>query len=151
MRPFMMPKESCRNFAAGARQLVVQEAFEIIECFLGSYLSLFTPMHIVMSSSLAGADMMTFFAPAVRWAAALALFVDRPVPSRALSTLRSFQGSLAGSLSAVTFISFPFSTIELPFTDISAGIFSKDESYLNKWGRGGGAGKSFIWTKTQFF
>src|SRR3972149_2822259 len=126
MRPFMMPKESCRAFAAGARQLVVQEAFEIIECFLGSYLSLFTPMHIVMSSSLAGADMMTFFAPAVRWAAALSLFVNRPVHSRAMATLRSFQGSLAGSLSAVTFISFPFSTIELPFTDISAGIFPKN-------------------------
>jgi len=44
---------------------VVQEALEITLCLAGSYLSLFTPITTVMSSFLAGAEIMTFFAPAV--------------------------------------------------------------------------------------
>ena len=60
-----MPNVSWRTFAIGARQLVVQDALEMIVCLAGSYLSSLTPMTIVMSSFLAGAEMMTFLAPAV--------------------------------------------------------------------------------------
>ena len=56
-----MPNFSCSTFTTGARQLVVQEAFEIMLCLAGSYLSSFTPSTMVMSSFLAGAEMMTFF------------------------------------------------------------------------------------------
>src|SRR5467141_1441754 len=66
IRPFSMVKVSCSTFAIGARQLVVQDAFEMIECTAGSYLSSLTPMTSVMSSFLAGAEMMTFLAPPAR-------------------------------------------------------------------------------------
>jgi hypothetical protein len=67
---FWMRKLSFRTLAMGARPLVVQEAFEMMWCFLASYLSWLTPSTIVMSSFLAGAEMMTFLAPAWMWAAA---------------------------------------------------------------------------------
>ena len=60
-----------------------------------------------MSSPLAGALMITFFAPAVMWAAALSAFVKRPVDSRTMSTPRSPQGRAAGSFSLRTLISWP--------------------------------------------
>ena len=44
--------------------MVVQLAFETMVCFEGSYLSSLTPMTTVMSSPLAGAEMITFLAPA---------------------------------------------------------------------------------------
>ena len=49
--------------AIGATQLVVQEALEMIVWLAASYLSSLTPITIVMSSSLAGAEMITFLAP----------------------------------------------------------------------------------------
>ena len=55
-----MPKVSCRTLTTGARQLVVQEALEMTLCFAASYLSSFTPRTTVMSSLVAGAEMMTF-------------------------------------------------------------------------------------------
>src|SRR6188474_2492269 len=64
--PLTMPNESFSTFATGARQFVVHEAFETTWCFLGSYLSSFTPITSVMSSFFAGAEMMTFLAPAAR-------------------------------------------------------------------------------------
>ena len=60
---------------------MVQEALETMWWFLGSYLSSLTPMTIVMSSPLAGAEMMTFVAPASRCALALSASVKRPVDS----------------------------------------------------------------------
>ena len=41
----------------------MHDAFEMIVCFAESYFVSFTPRTIVMSSPLAGAEMMTFFAP----------------------------------------------------------------------------------------
>src|SRR5215468_2462217 len=70
MRPRRMPKLSCRTLARGARQFVVHEAFERIVCFAGSYACWFTPMQIVRSAPFAGAEMITFFAPASRDVAA---------------------------------------------------------------------------------
>ncbi len=64
MKPLTMPKLSSSTLAIGATQLVVQLALLIARggC-AASYLSSLTPMTIVMSSPLAGAEMMTFFAP----------------------------------------------------------------------------------------
>ena len=36
MVPTTMPKVSCKTLATGARQFVVQEAFEMTWCFAGS-------------------------------------------------------------------------------------------------------------------
>ena len=67
-------------------------------CLSESYSSKFTPSTTVMSSSLAGAEMMTFFAPASRCLAASSRLVKKPVDSSTTSTPRSPQPSAAGSL-----------------------------------------------------
>ena len=55
-----------------------------------------------MSAPLAGAEMMTFLAPAARCLAAPSRLVKRPVDSITTSAPSSFQGSFAGSVSLVT-------------------------------------------------
>ena len=72
IRPLTMPNSSLRTLASGPRQFVVHEALEMM-FWLPSYLSSFTPSTIVMSSSLAGAEMMTFLAPASRCPFALSV------------------------------------------------------------------------------
>ncbi|MBU4190685.1 MAG: type I glyceraldehyde-3-phosphate dehydrogenase, partial [Candidatus Thermoplasmatota archaeon] len=47
-----------------AKLFVVQDAIEIMLCSFGSYFSSFTPSTIVMSGFFAGADIITFLAPA---------------------------------------------------------------------------------------
>src|SRR5580693_1321577 len=79
IRPLTMPKFSSSTLAIGATQLVVQEALEMISCAAGSYLSSLTPITIVMSSSLAGAEMMTFFAPGQVGRVSLGQDLDRLV------------------------------------------------------------------------
>src|SRR5919197_1299145 len=79
MKPCLKPKLSITTFTMGTRQLVVHDAFEMIVCLAGSYFSLFTPMQIVMSSPLAGAEMTTFLAPAARCLDAFSLSVNPPV------------------------------------------------------------------------
>src|SRR4051794_12543704 len=59
--PLWILKASFTTLVMGARQLVVQLAFEMMWCFAGSYLFSFTPSTMVMSSLVAGAEMMTFF------------------------------------------------------------------------------------------
>ena len=59
-----MPTVLSKTIATGARQLVVQDPFEIIICFFFKILS-FTPWTIVASTPEAGADIITFFAPAL--------------------------------------------------------------------------------------
>ena len=93
--------------------MVVQLALETTWWLAGSYLSSLTPRTMVMSSFLAGALMMTFFAPPWMCFSASALLVKRPVDSMTMSTPRSRQGSAAGSFSANTFTSSP-STTRLP-------------------------------------
>ncbi len=102
IHPFRMPNFSCRTFAMGARQFVVQEAFDRMWCFEGSYLSSLTPSTIVRSGLFAGAVITTFFAPAVMCLAASSRFVKRPVPSNTMSTPSDFHGSCAGSLTDST-------------------------------------------------
>src|SRR5215831_6676611 len=89
IRPLTMPKLSASTLAIGATQLVVHEALEITSWCCGSYLSSLTPITIVMSSPLAGAEMITFRAPAVRCAAAASREVNRPVDSITTSMPRS--------------------------------------------------------------
>ena len=65
-----MRQEDVDDLAAGARQFVVQLALLMMLCAAGSYSSSLTPRTSVMSSLLAGALMITFLAPALRWALA---------------------------------------------------------------------------------
>src|SRR6185369_9488232 len=88
--PLTMPKLSTNTLATGARQLVVQEAFEMMLCFAASYLSWLTPSTMVMSSPLAGAEIMTFFTDPRRWAFALSASVKCPVDS--ITTWTSWVG-----------------------------------------------------------
>src|SRR6185312_7106679 len=69
IKPSAKPKLSSITLATGARQLVVQLAFDTTLCLDGSNLLWFTPMTIVGTSSslaLVGAEMTTRLAPALR-------------------------------------------------------------------------------------
>src|SRR5271155_2206687 len=95
--PATRPILSCRTFTSGARQLVVQEAFEMTVWvdFSTPWLTPYTT--VASTSSPPGAEITTFFAPAAMCADALALLVNRPVHSSTKSTPSSPQGSLDGS------------------------------------------------------
>ncbi len=67
-----------------------------------SYLSWLTPITMVMSSSLAGAEMRTFLAPPARCLAASSRLVKMPVDSMTMSTPSSPQGMSAGLRSEST-------------------------------------------------
>ena len=67
MSPLTMPKLSLRTLATGARQFVVQDA---LETNLSSAVSasVLTPRTIVFAGPLlTGAEITTFFAPALMW------------------------------------------------------------------------------------
>ena len=85
-----------------------------------------------MSSSLAGAEMMTFFAPASRWARAVGPVVNRPVDSITTSTPRSRHGSLAGSRSARILIDLSPTRMLSPDTDTSSARVPRTVSYLSR-------------------
>jgi hypothetical protein len=61
-----------------------------------------TPITKVASTSVAGAEMMTLRAPALRCCAALSRVVKRPVDSMTTSTFSSPHGSSTGLRSAST-------------------------------------------------
>ena len=86
IRPDTMPKVSCSTLATGARQLVVHDAFEMMWCSAGLYISRLMPMHSVTSGSLAGAEITTFLAPPARCLPAPSLSTNRPVDSMTMST-----------------------------------------------------------------
>src|SRR6478609_7147610 len=94
IRPRSMPTRSWTTLAAGARQFVVHDALLMTWWTDGSYAASLTPRTIVMSSPLAGALMITFFAPASMWARAFSAFVNMPVDSITMSTPRSAHGRL---------------------------------------------------------
>ena len=114
MDPRTTPKCSCSTDTMGARQLVVQEALETTRC-PSFRMPSFTPMTMVASTLVAGAEISTFFAPAARWAEACSPSVKIPVDSTTRSTPRSPQGRFAGSRSETISILFPF-TASPPFT-----------------------------------
>src|SRR3989339_186467 len=110
--PETIPKFSRMTFATGARQLVVQEAFEIIWWAAGSYIPWLTPMTMVMSGFVAGADINTFLAPPVKCFEAPSRSRKIPVHSHTISTLASFHGICPGSLRAVTFVTLLSTVME---------------------------------------
>src|SRR5215218_1707396 len=146
IRPRSMPKASLRTLASGARQLVVQDALLMIVCEPSYRLSL-TPMTIVMSSSLAGAEMMTFFAPpASTWLRASAALVKKPVDSMTTSTPRSPQGRLAGSRSDSTFMVLPPILMPSPSAAMSSPRTPRMLSYLSRCARTSGLVRSLTAT-----
>ena len=133
IQPFLMPNDSCSTLANGARQFVVQDAFEMMLCVLGSYLSSLTPSTSVRSGLFAGAVMTTFFAPASRCLAAASRLVKMPVDSNTTSTPSAFHGSCAGSFSESTWNSSPSTVIRSPLAEMSALRLPRIESYLSRW------------------
>ena len=119
--PLMMPNWSWITLATGARQLVVQEALDRMWCLAGSYWSWLTPSTTVRSSSLAGAVMMTFFAPASMCAWHLGPVRKIPVDSMTTSTPYSAQGRPWGSRSAKFLIFQSPTTMTSPSTEAATG------------------------------
>src|SRR3954463_16790839 len=109
-----MPIASLTTFGDGARQFVVHDALDTTWWLSLSYWSKLTPRTTVTSGSVAGAEMMTFLAPASRCLAASARLVKKPVDSTTTSTPRSPQGSAPGSRSASTFSGAPSTTMLSP-------------------------------------
>jgi len=78
INPSSMPKVSCTTFARGARQFVVQEAFEKMAS--PAYASVLTP-HTNIGASGEGAETTTFFAPPFKCKLAFSLVRKAPVDS----------------------------------------------------------------------
>merc|ERR1719359_337147 len=98
MRPCLMPNLSLMTFTIGARPFVVQDAFDTTFILAGSYSSVLTPTTIVgVSASLAGAEMMTFFAPPSTCFMQPSVVVNAPVDSQTYSTPAAFHGISVGS------------------------------------------------------
>jgi hypothetical protein len=81
MRPSTIYQLSLSTLATGARQLVVQEAFETTVMSL-VYLPSLTPITKMGASSFGGAEMIAFLAPPFKWAPAVGLPVNTPVDSQ---------------------------------------------------------------------
>ena len=90
-------------------------------------------MTMVMSSSLAGAEMITFFAPPAMCAFAAGPVTKRPVDSITMSTPRSPQGRLAGSRSARILIGLSPTTIVSPSTETGLSNRPATVSYFSRW------------------
>ncbi len=132
MNPRFTPNSSFNTFTTGAKQLVVQDASEIMLCVAGSYISPFTPGTIVTSGSFAGAVIITFLQPASRCFDTSFLSRNFPVDSTTTSTPKSPQGNFPGSFSANIFSSLPFTT-KLSFPAlISPSCIPCTESYFSR-------------------
>src|SRR5215831_16857626 len=82
----------------------------MIRCLLLSYNLVLTPINIVASGCFAGADIITFFAPASICFLASFASLNIPEDSSTISIFKSFQGSIDGSFSEITFSGRPFIT-----------------------------------------
>src|SRR5690606_25554954 len=107
-----IPKLSFMIFAIGARQFVVQDAFEIIVSVAFNSLWL-TPITNI-GAVLEGAEITTFLAPAFKCAEAESISLKIPVQSIIISAPTSSHFKFSGFFSEVTLIFFP-STIKSPF------------------------------------
>ena len=85
-----------------------------------------------MSSSVAGAEMITFLAPAAMCFFASDAFVKNPVDSITMSALTSAHGRLAGSRSENTRIVFPLTVIESSVNVTGRPSRPKIESYFKR-------------------
>ena len=81
MNPFSISKFSFKTWATGARQFVVQEAADIILSSFFNSVS-FTQYTIVLSSSLHGAETISFLAPLLICASNFSLELNLPVHSK---------------------------------------------------------------------
>src|ERR1700749_1090062 len=111
IRPVTIPYFSSRTWAMGARQLVVQEA-QLMTVSVPSRILWLTLKTMVLRSPVAGAEITTLLAPALRWSSAFSLSVKKPVHSRTTSTLWSFQGISAGFFWGYIFIFLPLTKME---------------------------------------
>src|SRR3989339_191633 len=112
MRALAIPNFSSRIAITGAMQLVVQEALLITTAFSFGTLPQFTARtYVGTSDPLAGAEIITFFAPALTCNSAPTLSVKRPVHSITTSTFNLPQGKSDGSFSANTGNFLPFTII----------------------------------------
>ena len=103
IKPCSTPKASSNTLTIGARQLVVQLAFDKIVS-VPSITSSLTPKTIVLTSPVAGAEITTFFAPASMCILAFAASVKIPVLSKTTSTPMAPHGKALGSRSAKALI-----------------------------------------------
>src|SRR5918997_1820477 len=146
MSPRSMPKLSLSTLASGARQFVVQDALLMIVCE-PSYFSWLTPMTMVRSSPVAGAEMTTFLAPpASTCLRASSALVKKPVDSTTTSTPRSPHGRLAGSRSERTFMVFPAILMPSPSAATSSDSTPRMLSYLSRCARTSGLVRSLTAT-----
>ena len=131
-----MSKIDFNTLTIGATLLVVQEAFEITAS-LKSTASSFTPITTEgISSSLAGAEIMTCFAPPTKCLDAASLVRKSPVDSNTVSTPKSDQGINSGLRSLINTIFFPFEKCNsFPLISKDKDKFPCIESYFNKWAR----------------
>ena len=85
-----------------------------------------------MSSSVAGAEIITFLAPAVMCLPASDALVNIPVDSTTTSTPNFPHGIFAGSRSALTAIVFPPTVIVVSVNVTGSFKRPKIESYLSR-------------------
>ena len=143
MMPEAMPKVSCRTLTTGARQLVVQLAFEMTLCLAGSYLSEFTPRTMVRSSFVAGAEMMTFLTVDPKLRAGLGSIREE---GRWDSTTISAPTEAPVELGRIALrrrpsCVLPSTMMSWPSTEISFFRLPRMESYLSRWARVAGGGQ----------
>ena len=136
-----MPKVSWSTLTTGARQLVVQLAFEMTLCLAASYLSSLTPRTMVMSSLVAGAEMMTFLTVVPRCALAFSASVKKPVDSTTIWAPTEAQSSLAGSRSAKTLICLAVDGDEVGAVGDLVLEVAEDGVVLEQVGQGGRGGE----------
>ena len=131
-----MPNCWCSTCAAGARPLVVQLPLLTTKCWAGSYSVWFTPITTVRSSFLAGAEIMTRFAPPlVICTAAFSRSVKKPVASITTSTPASFHAMFAGSRSLNTVMRCPSTCSAPSAASTGTGSVPSRESYFSRWAR----------------
>ena len=97
-----------------------------------------------MSSSLAGAEIITFLAPASMCFCASAAFVNMPVDSTTTSTPIFAQGIFAGSRSALTNMFFPSTVIDESSKETGLPNLPRIESYFKRWARVALSVRSFM-------
>merc|ERR1719380_213439 len=108
IRPCLMPNFSLIVLTSGARPLVVHEAQETTFIDAESYSSWLTPTtRVGVSASLAGAEMITFFAPPLRCFSQPSVVVKAPVDSQTYSTPALLHGISVGSRVAERVMSRP--------------------------------------------
>src|SRR5512143_3562733 len=88
-----------------------------------------------MSSPLAGAETMTFLAPASRCLRASSALVKRPVDSMTTSAPSSPHGSAVGSFSWSTLMLLSPTWIPSPVTLTGSGSVPSTVSYFSRWAR----------------